>query len=64
MIAAAEADHGVTFTVAREGARHTVYDDLDGITISIARQNEIGNRMAEVTCKEAAAKLGKDWRKK
>jgi hypothetical protein len=28
------------------------------------RHNEIGNRMAEVIDKEAAAKLGKDWWKK
>ena len=63
IIAAAAADQGVTFTVTREGSRHTVYD-LDGIKIPIARHNEIGNRMAEVIYREAAAKLGKDWWKK
>ena len=62
-IAMAAAGRGITFTVSREGARHTVYD-LDGIKIPIARHNEIGNRMAEVIYKEAAAKLGKDWWKK
>lgn len=35
-----------------------------GIKIPIARHNEIGNRMAEVIYKGAAAKLGKDWWKK
>jgi hypothetical protein len=63
IIATAAAAQGVTFTVTREGSRHTVYD-LDGIKIPIARHNEIGNRMAEVIYKEAAAKLGKDrWKK-
>jgi hypothetical protein len=33
-------------------------------SIPIPRHNEIGNRMAEVIYKEAAAKLGKDWWKK
>ena len=62
IIATAAADQGVTFTITREGSR-TVYD-LDGIKIPIARHNEIGNRMAAVIYKEAAAKLGKDWWKK
>ncbi len=31
---------------------------------SHSRHNEIGNRMAEVIYKGAAAKLGKDWWKK
>ena len=62
-IATAAADQGIAFTVSREGARHTVYD-LDGDMIPIARHNEIGNRMAEVIYKEAAAELGKDWWKK
>ena len=48
IIATAAVAQGVTFTVTREGSRH----------------NEIGNRMAEVIYKEAAAKLGKDWWKK
>ena len=38
--------------------------DLDGIKIPIAGHNEIGNQMAEVIYKEAAAKPGKDWWKK
>lgn len=63
IIAAAAAAQGVTFTVTREGSRHTVYD-LDGIKIPIPRHNEIGNRMGEVIYKEVAAKLGKDWWKK
>jgi hypothetical protein len=63
IIATAAAAQGVTFTVIREGARHTVYD-LDGIKIPIARHNEIGDRMAEVIYKEAAPKLGKDWWKR
>ena len=63
IIAAAAAAQGVTFTVTREGSRHTVYD-LGGIKIPIPRHNEIGNRMAEVIYKEVAAKLGKDWWKK
>ena len=63
IIAAAAAAQAVTFTVTREGSRHTVYD-LDGIKIPIPRHNEIGNRMAEVIYKEVAAKLGKDWWKK
>jgi hypothetical protein len=62
-VSTATAAQGVTFTVSREGSRHTVYD-LDGIKIPIARHNEIGNRMTEVIYKEAAAKLGKDWWKK
>jgi hypothetical protein len=61
--AAAATTQGVTFTLTREGARHTVYD-LGGIKIPIARHSEIGDRMAEVIYKEAAAKLGKDWWKK
>ena len=63
LIDAAAAAQGVTFTVTREGSRHTVYD-LDGIKIPIPRHNEIGNRMAEVIYTEAAAKLGKNWWKK
>jgi alpha-L-fucosidase len=63
IIATAAAAQGVSFTVSREGSRHTVHD-LDGIKIPIARHNEIGNQMAEVIYKEAAAKLGKDWWKK
>ena len=51
---------GLSFDVAREGANHTVYD-LDGLMIPIARHIEIGNQMAEVIKKQAAAKLGKDW---
>lgn len=62
-IATVAAEQGITFTVSREGSQHTVYD-LGGIKIPIARHNEIGNRMAEVIYKEAAAKLGKDWWKK
>jgi len=62
-IVRAAAAQGIPFTVSREGSRHTVYD-LDGIKIPIARHSEIGNRMAEVIYKEAAAKLGKDWWKK
>lgn len=62
-IATVAADQGIAFTIFREGSRHTVYD-LDGIKIPIARHNEIGNLMAEVIYKEAAAKLGKDWWKK
>ena len=62
-IATAATDQGIPFTVSREGSRHTVYD-LDGIKIPKARHSEIGNRMAEVIYKEAAAKLGKDWWKK
>jgi len=62
-IASTAAAQGITFTVAREGSRHTVYD-LDGIRIPIARHSEIANQMAEVIYKEAAAKLGKDWWKK
>jgi hypothetical protein len=64
IIATAATDQGMSFTVTREGSRHTVYDsrhtvyDLDGINIPIARHNEIGNRMAEVIYKEAAGKLG------
>ena len=61
--AAGTKDQGITFTASREGARHTIYD-LDGDMIPIARHHEIGNRMAEVIYKEAAAKLGKDWWKK
>ena len=63
IIATAAANQGLTFTITREGSRHTVYD-LDGIKIPIARHNEIGNQMAEVIYKEAVAKLGKDWWKK
>jgi len=63
IIATAAAAQGVIFTVTREGSRHTVYD-LDGIKIPIPRHNEIGNPLAEVIYKEAAAKLGKDWWKK
>ena len=62
-IVTAAAAQGIPFTVSREGSRHTVYD-LDGIKIPIARHSKIGNRMAEVIYKEAAAKLGKDWWKK
>jgi hypothetical protein len=63
IIATAAANQGLTFKITREGSRHTVYD-LDGMKIPIARHNEIGNQMAEVIYKEAAAKLGKDWWKK
>jgi len=63
IIATAAANQGLTFTITREGSRHTVYD-LDGIKVPIARHNEIGTQMAEVIYKEAAAKLGKDWWKK
>ena len=62
-IAAAAAAQGVTFTLTCEGSRHAVYD-LGGIKIPIARRGEIGDRMAEVIYKEAAAKLGTDWWKK
>ncbi|NIL86543.1 hypothetical protein RhoFasGS6_03947 [Rhodococcus fascians] len=59
-IAAAAKAAGLSFDVAREGANHTVYD-LDGLMIPVPRHREIGNRMAEVIWKQAAAQLGEDW---
>jgi hypothetical protein len=51
---------GLTWSKAREGANHTVYQ-LDGLKIPIARHGEIDNRMAEIIYKECQAKLGKGW---
>ena len=51
---------GVSWTIARQGANHEVWD-LAGLMIPIARHSELGNRAAEMIWKECEARLGKDW---
>ncbi|MGH3513220.1 MAG: hypothetical protein ACRDQI_05865 [Pseudonocardiaceae bacterium] len=58
---AAEAKlQSVEWTVAREGANHTVYT-LDGLMIPIARHTEIDEQLARKMFRECEPKLGKDW---
>lgn len=51
---------GMTFTFERHGGNHDVYN-LDGLTVTIPRHTEIGDRMAEVIYKQCEPKLGKRW---
>lgn len=62
-IAAAAKQAGITWEIAREGSRHTVYA-LGGTIIPIPRHNEINTLTAQGIYKECAAKLGKDWWKR
>lgn len=62
-IAVAAKAAGVDWSWDHEGGDHTIYK-LDGVTIPIKRQNEFGNRYAEIVYKECEVKLGKGWWRK
>lgn len=59
-IAKAAKQEGITWKIAREGGRHTVYS-LNGLMIPIARHSEIDDRMAETIFKECEPELGRRW---
>jgi hypothetical protein len=51
---------GLSWTLARHGANHDVYD-LDGLMVPIPRHAEVTNRFAVIVWRECEPKLGKDW---
>jgi hypothetical protein len=50
----------IGWTVAREGANHTVYR-LGNTRIPIPRHAEIGERLARAILAETEAELGRSW---
>jgi predicted RNA binding protein YcfA (HicA-like mRNA interferase family) len=51
---------GVTWTLLRQGANHTVYD-LDGVTIPIPRHSDLGEGLTREIYKQREVKLGRGW---
>lgn len=62
-IAAEARSQGVEWTLAREGANHTVYE-LAGVMIPIPRHAELGETFAVEIFKECQDILGKGWWRK
>jgi hypothetical protein len=51
---------GVSWTLLRQAANHTVYE-LDGIAVPIPRHSEIGEGLTREIYKQCEAKLGRGW---
>jgi hypothetical protein len=62
-IAATAKKQEAEWTLAREGANHTVYT-LNGVVVPIPRHNELGEIFAVDIFKECEGVLGKGWWKK
>lgn len=62
-IAAEAKRQGVTWTLSREGANHTIYT-LNGTVIPVPRHVELGENLALDVFKECQDVLGKGWWKK
>ncbi|HEY2060683.1 MAG TPA: hypothetical protein VGH57_20105 [Amycolatopsis sp.] len=59
-IAARARKHGAEWSLAREGANHTVYT-LNGVLVPIPRHTELGEVFTVDIFKECEGVLGKGW---
>ncbi len=59
-IAGAAERAGLLWEILRQGGNHTLYR-LDGVTVPIARHNDLDEYYAVRVYKQCEAKLGKGW---